>query len=95
MGFTSRWIAFWTLMTLALAAMVFKRLTVCSWVRRHNPAATTSKIGGVLGAAACTLSPSPMLNHLWWLPAVLDSLGLPYFLIVISARIREALRPTS
>ena len=95
MGVTARWLAFWALMALALAAMIIKRLTLCSWVRRHNPGATVSFIGGVLGAAACTVSPSPLLNHLWWLPAALDCVGLPYFLIAISAVIREGLRPAA
>jgi uncharacterized membrane protein YjfL (UPF0719 family) len=89
MGFTSRWIAFWTLMTLALAAMVFKRLTVCSWVRRHNPAATISVIGGILGAVACQASPSALVKQLWWAPATLDILGAPYLLILMWAGIRE------
>jgi uncharacterized phage infection (PIP) family protein YhgE len=77
MGANGGWIAFGVLMGLAVAVMVFNKLTVCSWVRRHNPAATISVIGGMLGAFACEVSPSPWLNRLWWLPALLDALALP------------------
>jgi hypothetical protein len=31
----------------------------------------------MLGAFACEVSPSPWLNRLWWLPALLDALALP------------------
>jgi len=89
MGVTARWFAFWLLMALALAAMIIKKLTLCSWVRRHNPGASVSFIGGVLGAAACTVSPSPIVNHLWWAPLALDSLGAPYLLILLWLAIRE------
>jgi hypothetical protein len=64
-------------MALAAAFMIIKKLTVCSWMLRRNPAAAISVIGGMLGAFACEVSPSPELNHLWWLPALLDALALP------------------
>jgi hypothetical protein len=89
MGITARWALFWLLIVLAMAAMVFKKLTVCSWVRRHNPAAAVSVIGGALGAAACTVSPSALLNHLWWAPTALDSIGAPYLLIFLWFAARE------
>jgi len=93
MGVTARWTAFWVLMTVALAAMVFKKLTVCSWVRRHNPAATVSLLGGILGAAGCAVSPSPIVNQLWWAPLALDSLGVPYLLIAVSQTIWKSVAP--
>lgn len=86
---TARWLAFWALMLLALAAMILKKLTLCSWVRRHNPCAAVSFIGAILGAAACAASPSPLVNHLWWAPMALDSLGAPYLLILLGLTIRE------
>jgi hypothetical protein len=89
MGVKGSWTVFGILMTLAIAAMVMKKLTVCSWVRRHNPAATISLIGGMLGAAACQASPSILVKHLWWAPTTLDMLGAPYLLIVMWVGIRE------
>jgi hypothetical protein len=89
MGITARWILFWLLMALALVVMVFNKLAVCSWVRRHNPAAELSLVGAVLGAVACTVSPSPLLNHLWWAPSALDGAGAPYVLILIWASARD------
>ncbi len=86
---TSHWIAFSLLMALAMAVMVFNKLTVCSWVRRHNPAATISIIGGLLGAAACKVSPSLLMKQLWWVPTMLDILGAPYLLIMMWSGIRE------
>src|SRR5690242_3059904 len=83
------WTTFTVLMALAVAVMVFNKLTVCSWVRRHNPAATISVIGGILGAAACEASPSLLVKHLWWAPTALDILGAPYLLILIWVGIRE------
>lgn len=83
------WTAFGLLMALAIAVMVFNKLTVCSWVRRHNPAAAVSVIGGILGAAACEASPSLLVKHLWWAPTGLDMLGAPYLLILIWVGIRE------
>jgi hypothetical protein len=55
--------------------MVFNKLMVCSWVRRHNPAATISIIGGLLGAVACEASPSLLVKQLWWVPTMLDILA--------------------
>jgi len=89
MGAKGSWIAFGVLMGLAIAALVMKKLTVCSWVRQHNPAATISIIGGLLGAAACEASPSLLVKQLWWAPAMLDILGAPYLLILMWAGIRE------
>jgi uncharacterized membrane protein YjfL (UPF0719 family) len=89
MGAKGSWSIFGLLMALAIAAMVFKKLTVCSWVRRHNPAATISVIGGILGAAACEASPSVLIKNLWWAPATLDILGAPYLLIAMWFGIRE------
>lgn len=89
MGTSARWISFSLLMALAVAVMVINKLTVCSWVRRKNPAATISIIGGWLGSAACGLSPSAVLNKLWWVPTLLDILGVPYLLILAWAGIRE------
>jgi uncharacterized membrane protein YjfL (UPF0719 family) len=89
MGAKGSWTAFGVLMALAVAVMVFNKLTVCSWVRRHNPAAAVSVIGGILGAAACEASPSLLVKHLWWTPTALDMLGAPYLLILIWAGIRE------
>jgi uncharacterized membrane protein YjfL (UPF0719 family) len=65
MGAKGSWTAFGLLMALAVTVMVFNKLTVCSWVRRHNPAATISIIGGLLGAAACEASPSLLVKQLW------------------------------
>jgi uncharacterized membrane protein YjfL (UPF0719 family) len=89
MGAKGSWTAFGLLMALAVVVMVFKKLTVCSWVRRHNPAATISVLGGLLGAAACQASPSILVKQLWWAPAMLDILGAPYLLIVMWFGIRE------
>jgi uncharacterized membrane protein YjfL (UPF0719 family) len=89
MAVKGSWTTFAVLIALAAAVMVFNKLTVCSWVRRHNPAAAVSMIGGILGAAACQASPSLLVKHLWWAPTVLDILGTPYLLIVIWVGIRE------
>jgi len=40
MGINGRWIATCLLMLLAVFVMVLNKLTVCSWMRRKNPAAT-------------------------------------------------------
>lgn len=85
----SRWIAFSLLMALAVVMMVFNKLTVCSWVRQKNPAATISIIGGLLGAVACEASPSMFVKHLWWAPTMLDIIGAPYLLILMWAGIWE------
>jgi uncharacterized membrane protein YjfL (UPF0719 family) len=89
MGAKGSWTAFGLLMALAVTVMVFNKLTVCSWVRRHNPAATISIIGGLLGAAACEASPSLLVKQLWWAPTMLDILGAPYLLVLMWAGIRE------
>lgn len=77
------------MMALAVFLMVFKKLTVCSWVRRHNPGAAVSVLGGIVGALACTASPSALLRALWWAPAALDMIGAPYVLIFVWIEIRE------
>jgi hypothetical protein len=92
MGITGHWVASGLLMALAVAVMVFNKLMVCSWMRRKNPAATISIVGGWLGAIACGLSPSPLLNKLWWAPAALDVIGAPYLLILAWTGIREIMR---
>jgi hypothetical protein len=92
MGITGRWAASSLLMLLAIAVMVINKLTVCSWMRRKNPAASISVIGGWLGATACRLSPSPQLNRFWWAPMALDIIGAPYLLILAWAGIREIMR---
>lgn len=92
MGITGHWLLSGLLMTLAIVVMVINKLTVCSWMRRRNPAATISIIGGWLGAIACGLSPSAILNKLWWAPTVLDILGVPYLLILAWTGIREIMR---
>jgi hypothetical protein len=85
----SRWIAFGLLMALAVMVMIFNKLTICSWVRQHNPAATISIIGGLVGAVACEVSPSICVKHLWWAPTALDIIGAPYLLIAVWIKIRE------
>jgi len=92
MGARGSWTAFSLLMALAVVVMVFNKLTVCSWVRRHNPAATISMIGGLLGAAACEASPSALVNHLWWAPTALDIIGAPYLVVFAWMGIQELLR---
>jgi len=88
-GIMERWLFSALLLLLAIAVMVVNKLTVCSWMRRKNPAATISIVGGWLGAVACGLSPSPLLTKLWWAPTVLDILGAPYLLILAWLGIRE------
>lgn len=92
MGVTGRWIVFCLLMMLAMAIMVVNKLSVCSWMRRRNPAATISILGGWLGAVACGLSPSPLLQKLWWAPAALDIVGAPYLLILAAMGLRRIVR---
>jgi hypothetical protein len=92
MGFSGRWLLSTLLMVVALGVMVVNKLSVCSWMRRKNPAATISIIGGSLGAVACGLSPSPFLNKLWWAPLALDVIGVPYLLILAWMGIREVMR---
>ncbi|HEX3093327.1 MAG TPA: hypothetical protein VHW72_11925 [Candidatus Angelobacter sp.] len=76
-----RWSIAWLLFALAAGVMAFNKMTVCSWMRRKNPAATISMIGGALGAAGCLLSPVAWLSKLWWLPTALDMMGAPYLLV--------------
>lgn len=92
MGITAQWTASGLVMALAVAVMVFNKLSVCSWMRRKNPAATISIVGGLLGAVACGLSPSPLLNRFWWAPMLLDVIGAPYLLILAWAGIWEIMR---
>jgi len=89
MGVKGSWTTFGLLMTLAIAAMIIKKFMVCSWIRRKNPVAAVSVIGGILGAAACQASPSILVKHLWWAPTTLDILGAPYLLILMWVGIRE------
>jgi hypothetical protein len=89
MGLSLRWLIACLLFALAAGVMVFNKMTVCSWMRRKNPAATISVIGGILGAVACEASPSAWVNHLWWAPTALDIIGAPYLLILMWAGVRE------
>lgn len=82
MGTHLRWSIAGLLFVLAAGVMAVHKMTVCSWMRRKNPAATISIVGGCLGAAGCLLSPVTWLNKAWWLPTVLDMLGAPYLLVV-------------
>jgi hypothetical protein len=81
MGTPLRWFIACLLFALAAGIMVFNKMTVCSWVRQKNPAATVSIIGGCLGAAGCLMSPVAWLSKLWWLPTGLDMIGAPYLLV--------------
>jgi hypothetical protein len=81
MGPHLRWLITCLLFALATGVMVFNKMTVCSWMRRKNPGATISILGGWLGAVACSVSPVPWLNKVWWLPSLLDIVGVPYLLI--------------
>jgi hypothetical protein len=82
MGTLFRWFVACLLFALAAGVMAFNKMTVCSWMRRKNPAATISIAGGLLGAAGCLLSPAAWLNKLWWLPTMLDTMGAPYLIVV-------------
>jgi len=82
MGLPLRWLIACLLFALAAGVMAFNKMTVCSWMRRKNPAATISILGGFFGAAGCLISPSLWLNKAWWLPTVLDMLGAPYLFII-------------
>jgi len=82
MGPHLRWLITCLLFALATGVMVFNKMTVCSWMRRKNPAATVSFAGGLLGAAGCLISPSLWLNKTWWLPTMLDTMGAPYVIVV-------------
>ncbi|HLK08627.1 MAG TPA: hypothetical protein VKV30_11810 [Candidatus Angelobacter sp.] len=72
--------------------MAVNKMTVCSWMRRKNPAATISIIGGFLGAAGCLISPVPWLNKAWWLPTMLDVAGAPYLFIFAWMGIEKLLK---
>jgi hypothetical protein len=81
MGFPLRWSITCLLFALAAGVMAFNKMTVCSWMRRKNPAATISIVGGFLGAAGCLMCPFPLMNKAWWLPTMLDMVGAPYLLV--------------
>ena len=82
MGLPLRWFIACLLFALAAGVMAFNKMTVCSWLRRKNPAATISIVGGCLGAAGCLISPSPWLNKAaWWLPNMLGMMGAPYLIV--------------
>jgi len=83
MGTHLRWTLAWLLFALAAGVMAFNKMTVCSWMRRRNPAAAISFAGGLLGAAGCLISPSLWLNKAWWLPTMLDTMGAPYVIVVV------------
>jgi uncharacterized membrane protein YjfL (UPF0719 family) len=78
-----RWTIAGLMFVLAAVVMAYNKMTVCSWMRRRNPAATISFAGGLLGAAACLISPSHWLNKTWWLPTMLDTMGAPYVIVVV------------
>jgi hypothetical protein len=88
----ARWSITCLLFALAAGVMAFNKMTVCSWMRRKNPAATISIVGGFLGAAGCLLSPAPWLNKAWWLPSLLDIAGLPYLLGFVWIGIERCLK---
>ena len=81
MGIVLRWSIAWLLFVLAAGVMAVHKMTVCSWMRRKNPAAAISIVGGCLGAAGCLISPLPWLNKAWWLPTMLDVVGAPYLIV--------------
>jgi hypothetical protein len=81
MGTLLRWSIASLLFALAAGLMAFNKMTVCSWMRRRNPAATVSFAGGLMGAAGCLISPSLWLNKTWWLPTMLDTIGAPYLIV--------------
>jgi hypothetical protein len=92
MGTHLRWTIAGVLFALAAGVMAFNKMTVCSWMRRKNPAATISIAGGLLGAAGCLLSPAAWLNRLWWLPTMLDTMGAPYLIVFAWMGIQELLK---
>jgi len=92
MGIVLRWTIAVLLFALAAGVMAFNKMTVCSWVRRRNPAAAISFAGGLLGAAGCLISPSLWLNKTWWLPTMLDTMGAPYLIVVAWIGIQEWLK---
>lgn len=83
MGTLLRWSIAGLLFVLAAGVMAFNKMTVCSWMRSKNPAATISLAGGCLGAAGCFISPLPWLNKAWWLPTGLDIIGVPYLIVFV------------
>jgi uncharacterized membrane protein YjfL (UPF0719 family) len=83
MGTHLRWLIAGLLFALAAGVMAFNKMTVCSWMRRRNPAAAISFAGGLLGAAGCLISPSLWLKKTWWLPTMLDTIGAPYLIVVV------------
>jgi hypothetical protein len=84
-----RWLIAGLLFAMAAGVMAFNKMTVCSWMRRKNPAATVSFAGGMLGAAGCLISPSLWLNKTWWLPTMLDTMGAPYLIVVVGTGIEK------
>jgi hypothetical protein len=92
MGTPLRWSIACLLFVLAAGVMAFNKMTVCSWMRRKNPAATISLAGGCLGAAGCLISPLPWLNKAWWLPTMLDMVGAPYLIVLAWMGIHELLK---
>jgi len=82
MGLPLRWFIAWFLFGMSAGVMAVNKMTVCSWMRRKNPAATISIVGGCLGAAGCLISPMPWLNKVWWLPTIFDAMGAPYLFII-------------
>jgi hypothetical protein len=92
MGIFLRWFIACLLFAVAAAVMAFNKMTVCSWMRRKNPAAAISIAGGCLGAAGCLLSPAIWLNKMWWLPTVFDIAGAPYLLVFAWMGIERCLK---
>jgi hypothetical protein len=92
MGTPLRWSIACLLFVLAAGVMAFNKMTVCSWMRRKNPAATISLIGGCIGAAGCLVSPVAWLNKAWWLPTMFDVMGAPYLLIIAWMGIQECFK---
>jgi hypothetical protein len=92
MGLHLRWLIAYLLFAMAAGVMVFNKMTVCSWMRRKNPAATISIVGACLGAAGCLISPLPWLNKAWWLPTTLDIVGAPYLIVFTWIGIQEWLK---
>jgi hypothetical protein len=92
MGIVLRWSIACLLFLLAAGVMAVNKMTVCSWMRRKNPAATISLVGGCLGAAGCLISPLSWLNKAWWLPTMLDMIGAPYLVVFAWMGIQEWLK---
>jgi hypothetical protein len=92
MGTHLRWTIAGLLFVLAAGVMAVNKMTVCSWMRRKNPAATISIAGGLLGAAGCLISPSLWLNKTWWLPTMLDTMGAPYLIVFAWMGIEKCLK---